>query len=235
MIRHSHLDLERKHSSQNFLRDLILGGQDGLVNVLGIVFGVSAAGGSIQVILAAGLAATFAEAVSMGAVEFTSTLSERDHFLKELSQERQEIEETPNDEKEEIRGIYRKKGFSGDLLEKVVDQLTKNKKSWAELMTDEELHLKRVEVKDIFKSSIIVGVSTIVGSMIPLLPYFVMHSHSALYISATISAIALFVVGFYQAKNYVGNPYLKGLQMLLIGMGAAIIGFFVGKLFNTTA
>jgi VIT1/CCC1 family predicted Fe2+/Mn2+ transporter len=231
MDRHKHILLEKGHT-RNTLRDLILGGQDGLVNVLGIVFGVSAAGGSTHIILAAGLAATFAEAVSMGAVDYTSILSERDHYLKELSQEKKEIKFVPGEEEEEIRAIYRKKGFEGILLEQIVDQLIKNKRVWADTMMSDELKLEPVETKDVIVSSLVVGISTVVGSLIPLLPYFVYGSHPAIYGSLILSAITLFAVGFYQAKSYVGNPFKKGMQMLLIGMGAAVVGFVIGKIFN---
>lgn len=229
-----HQYLESLHIKRNNIRDLILGGQDGLVNVLGIVFGVSTAGGSIHVILAAGLAATFAEAVSMGAVAYTSALSAQDYYLKVLSQERNEIDIVPENEKNEIREIYRTKGLSGKLLDDVVDQLTKDKASWAEIMTDEEHNLKPVETKDVLRSSFVVGASTIGGSLIPILPYLILHSHQAIYFTFILSAISLFSIGYYQAKSYVGNPLKKGMQMLLIGLGATIIGFAVGKIFNTT-
>ena len=214
------------------MRDLILGGQDGLVNVLGIVFGVTTAGGSIHVVLAAGLAATFAEAVSMGAVSYTSTLSMRDYYLKELSQEKKEIELVPNDEREEIRAFYRRKGFEGNLLEQIVEKVTINKESWAEEMVLNEHKLEPVDTGDVLRSSIVVGISTVGGSLIPLLPFFVMEPSRAIYVSFLLSAVALFLVGFIQAKSYVGSPIKKGIQMLLIGMGAAVIGFAVGKFFN---
>ncbi len=234
MSQPKHFLLEQKHVKRNTIRDLILGGQDGLVNVLGIVFGVSAAGGATHIILAAGLAATFAEAVSMGAVNYTSTLSERDHYLKELSQERKEIELDPDEEREEVRALYRQRGFSGELLDKIVEQLTKDKESWAQTMMIEELRLEPIETKNIIGSSIIVGAATIGGSLIPLLPYFVSSSSQNIYSSLIVSALALFLVGFYQAKSYVGNPFIKGTQLLLIGIGAALIGFIVGKFFNAT-
>jgi predicted membrane protein (TIGR00267 family) len=227
-----HLLLEKQHVKKNTLRDLILGGQDGLVNVLGIIFGVSAAGGSAHILIAAGLAATFAEAVSMGAVNYTSTLSDHDHYLKELSLEQQEIELAPDLEKEEIRSLYRAKGFEGELLEQIVKRITGNKTLWVETMMNEELRLQPVDTKDIFKSSLVVGVSTVIGSLIPLIPYFVSGSPSNIYFSIPISAVALYIVGVYQARSYVGSPGKKGLQMILIGLGAAVVGFVVGKFFN---
>ena len=97
----SHSRLE-SHKTGNFLRDVILGGQDGLVNVLGIVLGISAAGGDTKILFAAALAATFSEALSMGAVAYTSTLTEQDHYLRELQIEENEIRDLPDLEREEF-------------------------------------------------------------------------------------------------------------------------------------
>lgn len=93
------------------MRDVILGGQDGLVNVLGIVLGVSAASQDNKILIAASMAAAFAEAVSMAAVAYTSTLAQIDHYQKEWETEKAEIKTDPREETEEIREIYQKKVF----------------------------------------------------------------------------------------------------------------------------
>jgi len=220
------------HQKNSWIRDLILGGQDGLVNVLGIILWVTAANGTHPVIVAASLAAAFAEAVSMGAVNYTSTLAERDHYAKEKNTEYWEIEHEPDEEREEIRAIYSAKGFKGRNLEMVVNTITQNKDNWAKVMMDEELKLQEVRTDRIFSSSFLVGFSTVVGSIIPVLPYFVFQPNQALPISLVLSSVVLFSVGVYKAKTYVGNWWKSGLQMLLIGMGAAIIGFIIGKFFR---
>ncbi len=117
---------QEMHAETSWLRDVILGGQDGLVNVLGISLGLSAAGENTMIILAAGLAATITESSSMGAVAYTSSLAERDRYLSEQVRERTEIREDPQLEREEIRQIYAAKGFSGELLDSVVETITNN-------------------------------------------------------------------------------------------------------------
>ncbi len=87
------------------MRDVILGGQDGLVNVLGVVMGVSAATSNAKILIAACLAATFAESISMAAVAYTSSLAERDHYNCELEREKREMKEVPEVETEEVREI----------------------------------------------------------------------------------------------------------------------------------
>src|ERR1700749_585144 len=95
-----------EHRQSNWLRDVILGGQDGLVNILGIILGVIAGGGSKAVLLATGFAAAFTESISMGAVGYTSALSERDYYTAEQAREEAEIDASPEAERQEIRDIY---------------------------------------------------------------------------------------------------------------------------------
>lgn len=224
--------MEKKHQYSSWIRELILGGQDGLVNVLGIILGVTAASGSHPVIVAASLAAAFAEAVSMGAVNYTSTLADRDHYEKERNTELWEIENEPEEEKQEVRNIYAKKGFKGEDLDRVIEIITKDKSVWANIMMADELHFQEVDTNKLLKSSFLVAVSTVIGSVIPVLPYFIFQPEKAMIYSLALSGIVLFGVGVYEAKTYVGVWWKNGLKMLLIGMGAAIIGFIIGKIFH---
>jgi VIT1/CCC1 family predicted Fe2+/Mn2+ transporter len=96
------------HRKSNQLRDVILGGQAGLVNILGIVLGVIAGGGSQTVLLATGFAAAFTESISMGAVGYTSTIVDRDYYQAERKRERAEIDNLPAAERRELRTMQRK-------------------------------------------------------------------------------------------------------------------------------
>src|SRR3990170_7827624 len=156
--------LAEPHKLNSSLRDIILGGQDGLVNVLGIVLGLAVASQDLRIILAGGLAATFAESVSMAAVAFTSTRAQQSFYERELAREKREIKEVPEMEIEEIRQIYRKKGFSGKLLEDVVKQITSNEEVWLDEMMKFELGLQPVETTRAFISSAVVGFAAAVGS-----------------------------------------------------------------------
>src|ERR1700693_4081796 len=89
-----------QHRRTNWLRDVILGGQDGLVNILGIILGVIAGGGSDTVLLAAGFAAAITESISMGAVGYTSSISERDYYEAEKAREATEISTVPDAERQ---------------------------------------------------------------------------------------------------------------------------------------
>jgi VIT1/CCC1 family predicted Fe2+/Mn2+ transporter len=221
-----------RHRRTNSLRDVILGGQDGLVNILGIVLGVIAGGGSNTVLLTTGFAAAITESISMGAVGYTSSLSQRDYYRAERDREGQEIDASPETERREIREIYAAKGFDGDLLDRVVDTITTNRGSWVDTMMDEELHLQPVKTADTVRSSLVITVATLIGHLIPLLPFLFLGRTSALVVAIVLSAVALFSVGVYSAVTLVGDWRRNGLMMVVIGLGAAAVGFAVGRLFH---
>jgi VIT1/CCC1 family predicted Fe2+/Mn2+ transporter len=222
-----------QHHKVNWLRDVILGGQDGLVNILGIVLGVIAGGGSQAVLLAAGFAAAITESISMGAVGYTSAVSERDYYHAERARERAEIEATPEAERQEIRDIYAAKGFSGELLDSVVDTITADRENWLATMMDEELHLQPVQTPDITRSSVVITIATLIGHLIPLLPFIWLPRATALVTAIVLSAGVLFGVGVYSSVTLAGDWRKNGLKMVAIGLGAAAAGFLIGRLFHT--
>jgi len=226
---HSHADPHRRASS---LSDVILGGQDGLVNVLGVILGVAAATFDSQIVLIAGLAATFAESVSMGAVAYTSTLADADFYESEREREYRHIVEVPNLERQEIRQIYSDKGFGGELLERIVNTITEDKDVWVAVMMAEEHQLVPTNRKEALKSALIVGFSAIVGSLIPLLPFILLPVKTGMWTSILVAALVLFFVGAYKARTTVGHPGKSGLEMAIIGTVSALVGYAVGALFK---
>jgi len=171
------------------LADIILGGQDGLVNVLGVILGVAAASSDLRIVIAAGFAATFAESISMGAVAYTSTLAEHDHYRAELERERREIRELPRAEEQEVRAIFTTWGFSGDLLERAVAQVIENEEAWVEVMMRNELKLAPIEATNALRAAVVVGLSAIVGSLIPLVGFLVLPIGAAVPVSMGVSAL----------------------------------------------
>jgi len=225
--------LER-HARPGLLSDFILGGQDGLVNVLGVILGVAIASQDIRIILAAGLAATFAESISMGAVAYTSTLARRDHYLSEVERELREMRELPHVERTEVEEIFRRWGFEGAELQEMVDRIIAKPKAWLELMMAHELNLAPVDRTQARRSGVLVGFAAIVGSIIPLAPFFVTRTDilTGIVISLVVSAIALFLIGWYKAKMTIGRPARSGIQMAIIGITSALAGFVVGFVFS---
>ena len=227
-----------QHPKPGLLSDFILGSQDGLVNVLGVILGVAVAAlaqphtDAFRIVLAGGLAATFAESISMGAVAYTSTLARRDHYLSELEREKQEMRDLPEKEREEVRNVFAKWGFDGRELEEATDTIVSNPTAHLEFMMAHELNLSPVERTQARKSALLVGMAAIVGSLIPLVPFVIATSNIPVGIggSLIVSAIALFLIGWYKAKATIGRPARSGAQMVLIGIASAIAGFGIAYL-----
>jgi predicted membrane protein (TIGR00267 family) len=226
---HLRLDPHRQGAA---ISDVVLGGQDGLVNVLGVILGVAAATHSTQIVLVAGLAAAMAESVSMAAVAYTATIADAEVYESERAREMRHIQIAPDLETEEIRQIYKDKGFEGELLEKVVSTITSNKEVWVAVMLAEEHNLARVDRGHALRSAFIVGVSAIVGSIVPLVPFLAMPVQPAMVASVIVAAITLFLVGAYKAHVTTGRWWKSGLELSGIGMAAALVGYAVGALLN---
>ena len=220
------------HKSTNSLRDVILGGQDGLVNMLGIALGVVAANGSTHILIVTGVAAAITESISMGAVAYTSFGSDRDFYLAQQQREQSEIETEPEVEREEIREIYAAKGFKGQLLEDVVSTITSNRETWVSTMMDEELRLQPVERRSLVQSALVVTLATLIGHFIPIVPFMAAPRTLAIVLAIALSAVTLFAVGVYSARTLVGDWRKSGIQMTAIGLGAAAAGFLIGRLFQ---
>jgi vacuolar iron transporter family protein len=220
------------HPRPTFLSDFILGSQDGLVNVFGILLGLFAAGAAAKVILVASLAALAAESISMGAVAYTSTLSRRHLYEAEVEKEIREMREVPEMEREEVRVILRKWGYEGEEVEQMLKKIEEKPKAWLDLMMAFELNLAEVTPEQPRNSGLVVLGSTIVGSLIPLIPLFVLRTAGWPMVIACIvlSGATLFGIGAYEARLTDGYLWKSGPRMLLIGLGAGFAGFVVGHL-----
>ena len=219
-----------RHARPTLLSDFILGSQDGLVNVLGILLGLTAASATIRVFFVAAFAALAAESISMGAVAYTSTTARRQVYLKERNREKQEMQDVPEVEKEEVRQIFRSWGYEGQDVEDLADRIAKNPKAMLELMMGYELDLAPVDRSEALRSFFIVGASTVMGSFVPLIPYVFVGKNifEGTVLSVVISGAALFFIGTYEAKTTVGSLWRSGLQMAAIGLTAGLAGFLVG-------
>ena len=237
--------LAEKHAQPGLLSDFILGSQDGLVNVLGVILGVAVASRYLldpfAIVIAGGLAAMFAESISMGAVAYTSTIARRDHYRAEVEREREEMEQLPDLERQEVREILERWDFQGDELEDMVQKITSKPKAWLEIMMAHELNLAPVDDQQARKSAALVGLAAIIGSLIPLAPFIFIRPAvigggvtadlwAGIVASLIASAATLFFIGWYKARLTIGRPSRSGLQMLLIGIGSAFAGFGIAYL-----
>ncbi len=198
-----------------WLRDLILGGQDGLVNVLGLVLGVATATNDARIVIIAGLAAMFAEGISMGAVAYTSAKATNEFYEKEKRRELKEIQEVPDEERDEVREIYYNKGFRGKQLEMIVSKLTANRDQWLRVMMEEELKLQS-PIETPLQSAITVTIAALIGALFPLIPFFMMPIDQAIWVTVPFSLLILFVAGAVKGRFTKVSWLRSGLELAVI-------------------
>ncbi|MGD0587746.1 MAG: VIT1/CCC1 transporter family protein [Thermoplasmata archaeon] len=222
------------HPHPTLLSDFILGSQDGLVNVLGILLGLVAASLVTPVprplIIIAGLSALAAESLSMGAVAYTSTYSRLRLYGAEREREKREMREVPDLEREEVRVILRGWGYEGAELEQMLQRIEAKPKAWLDLMMAFELNLSYIPPEAPRRSAFVVGVATVMGHAVPLIPFFFAEISlvNAAIIATVLSAIVLFGIGTYEARVTSGSIWRSGVRMMIIGLGSGFAGFLLG-------
>ena len=113
-----------------------------------------------------------------------------------------------------------------------MEVITSNPDVWVNVMMSEELGLTPPEKTNALRSALIVGLSALVGSLIPLLPFFFLTVGLSIWLSIVIAAVTLFVIGVYKARVTVGRPLRSGMQMAVIGTISALAGYVVGLVFK---
>lgn len=216
-----------------YLRDIILGFNDGLVSVFALITGVAGAAVSNRIVLLAGFAGLTAGAVSMALNNYISTKSKKEFISSQQKMEEEEIKTSPKEEEKEVEQIFKKKGFKGKILDKIVKTITSSKRIWIKTMMLEELKIPpKEEYKKPTLTALITGLAFIIGAIIPIMPYFFLSIIPALLTSIIISLIILFIVGAAKTTITQKRWFYSGIEMAFIGSAAALVSYFVGELFR---
>lgn len=216
---------------QTYLGEFVYGGIDGSVTTFAVVAGAAGASLSSAVVLILGFANLLADGLSMSIGAYLAAKSEHDNFLKHQKQEYWEVEQTPAEERAEVREIYAAKGFEGELLEQVVDVITADKDRWVDTMMKEELKMMP-EDRSAKMIGFVTFVSFLIIGFIPLLFYVIDYafdlSINLFWATSILTGLTFLFIGF--CKSYVTETSpLKGmLETLLLGGAAAIVAYFVG-------
>jgi len=213
--------------------DFVYGSIDGAVTTFAIVAGVMGASLSSGIILILGFANLFADGFSMAAANYQASKARNEFVEMKRKQEEWEIENLEEEEKNEIRDIYKKKGFKDELLEEVVRIITSRKKVWIDTMMKEELGLVENE-KNPMHSSISTFVGFNVIGIIPLIPFIVfmitgIDVNSEAFVYSIISILAaFFLVGMIKGKIVKKSKIRSGTNTIIIGSIAAVVAYMVG-------
>jgi len=222
-----HLEPHLKESSG--MRDFVFGFGDGINTSLGIAAGVGGADVSSNIIILASLVGMFTGAKAMAVQNYLAVKTQRQLLTSEIDREKWEIENKPEDEKREIEEIYRKKGFSGEELDRVVNKIISDKKVWLDTMLTEELNLNLEIAGSPLKSALRMFVSFLIGGMLPILPFFFFTGLTALFVAIGISVSTSFTVGVIKSKMANTNKIIGGLEMAGLGTGIALLGYGIGS------
>lgn len=224
---------EHSHASGRYLSDMVYGASDGIVTTFAVVAGVAGASLSTAVVLILGFANLIADGLSMAIGNYLGTKSQIEYYHRERGREEWETEHMPAGEVEEVRHIFRERGFKGKDLDRAVDIITSDRKVWVDTMMLDELNL----FLDEGRSPVIAALATlsafVVAGLMPLLAYvlsyfipFFREHDFAIAIAST--AVALFAVGSTRTLVTGKRWWLAGFEILIVGGVAAAVAYGVG-------
>ncbi len=232
----THLHHEHKEShlkSSDMLRDIVIGMSDGLTVPFALAAGLSGVVSDSSIIVIAGIAEICAGSIAMGLGGYLSGKTEQDHYGSEIKREYNEVEHLREVEINETKEFFASIGLSAGLQELATEEIAKDKNRWVDFMMKYELGLEKPDPKRATKSALNIGLSYVVGGIIPLSPYFfIADSTEALEISVVATLVCLFVFGYFKSRVTGINPWRGALQVTLIGAMAAAAAFGVAKLFE---
>lgn len=228
---HHHHHAEEHLQSSDLLRDVVIGMSDGLTVPFALAAGLSGAVATSSIVIIAGIAEIAAGSIAMGLGGYLAGKTEQDHYNSELKREYAEVERIPEMEKKEVQDFFESIGLSEDLQVKATEEIATDKKQWVDFMMKFELGLEKPDPRRAQRSALNIGVSYVVGGIIPLSPYFfISNSKEALKFSVIATLICLFVFGYFKSK-VTGVPVLSGaLKVMLIGALAAGAAYSIAML-----
>lgn len=223
---------EKTISKLNWLRASVLGANDGIVSVAGLVVGVASATNSHQIILTAGLAGIISGAISMAAGEYVSVSSSRDTEKAMLKKEKYELEHFPEEELEELAHIYENKGLSKDTARIVAQELTKKDPYAAHI--DAELNIDPNDLTNPWHAAFASAASFLIGAIIPLAAIILFPEAIRIPMTFISVLVALGVTGTVSAKVGSANILRATVRVIVGGAIAMIVTYAVGRLFNVS-
>ncbi|MGE5288777.1 MAG: VIT1/CCC1 transporter family protein [Micromonosporaceae bacterium] len=216
------------------LRAGVFGVSDGLVSNTALVMGVAGSGAAHSVIMLSGIAGLLAGSFSMAAGEYVSMASQREMYEREISLEATELEEKPEEEREELVLLYRAKGLGRGDAERLADQIMRDKKVALDTLAREELGLDPTQLGSPLSAAVSSFLTFAMGALVVIVPYFFGGGVAALVAAIILAALALLGVGAgIGVLN--GRPAVRsGLRQLILGGLAALVTFGIGHLIGAS-
>jgi vacuolar iron transporter family protein len=224
---------EQHLKSSAMITDIVIGMSDGLTVPFALAAGLSGAVQSNAVVITAGIAEIVAGSIAMGLGGYLAGKTEIEHYDTELKREYAEVSDLPEKEKAEVKEVFAHYGLSKESQDRIAEELSKDHDKWVDFMMKYELGLERPDAHRARSSAATIGVSYIIGGLIPLTAYFFTQTpHNGLLLSSLLTVICLFVFGYFKSK-VTGQPPVQGaVKVTLIGLAAAAAAYIVAKSFD---
>lgn len=210
------------------LRAAVFGVNDGLVSNFSLVMGFAGADAKAEYLLLAGIAGLLAGSFSMAAGEYVSMRAQRELFEQQIAMEKQELEMSPKEEEEELALIYQAKGIPEDEAHTLARRIVANPHTAIDTLAREELGLDPSELGSPWVAAVSSFLAFVAGALVPVLPYLFTSGRGAWIASASLSCLALFMVGALLSIFTARGPITSGTRMLGIGLLASGVTYSVG-------
>ncbi|MEW6325298.1 MAG: VIT1/CCC1 transporter family protein [Nitrospirota bacterium] len=212
------------------LRDAVFGTQDGLVSTLGALTGIAAGTQDGRVVIVAGLVVVAVEALSMAGGSYLSSKSQRQYLERMLREERQAIADHPDTERQEIREMYRARGYSEPEIEMIADRLLADPALLLEDMAHKELGICPATLEQPLGNAAVMGAAYITGGLVPVAPYMLLPLGNAMTLSVVTTGLALLALGIWKGRIVGVSWWRSGLEVLAIAGLATAVGFLIGQI-----
>ena len=211
------------------VRDFVFGMEDGLVSNLGLVLGVYVGGGSQFTIILAGLASMFAGAFSMSAGSYLSSKSQREVYEYEIKETEEALQRSPKKYLNEMKKVLKSEGFDKDEIDALLHHFEHhNKSTFATNYLQKKVGISKEKFDHPVKNALTMFLSFLFSSTVPIVPFFFGAEFTIVAISVTLTIIALFFVGWVKTIFTKRNWLKSGLEVVVVGVGAGIIGYIIG-------
>ncbi|MEJ2185378.1 MAG: VIT1/CCC1 transporter family protein [Gemmatimonadota bacterium] len=221
---------EEHFSATDTVRDIVIGMSDGLTVPFALAAGLTGVASSTTLVVTGGLAEIAAGSIAMGLGGYLAARTDAQHYDAERRREVQETLDVPEVEAEEVADVFRGYGLREDDVATVVTAMRQDQDRWVDFMMRFELGLEAPDPTRARKSAATIGGSYIVGGLIPLSPYIVLHGvNTALVASVALTLFALLVFGAVKGHFTGLRPWRSGLQTMLVGGLAAAAAFAIAR------
>ena len=227
------MHIEKHFTASDLIKDVVIGMSDGLTVPFALAAGLSGAVSSNTIIITAGIAEIVAGSIAMGLGGYLAGKTDAEHYRSELTREYEEVEIVPEREKQEVKDVFQGYGISPQLQEELAEELSHNKKKWVDFMMRFELGMEEPDPKRATRSAFNIGLSYIIGGIVPLIGYLVTKTpKEGLIISIIVTVLFLSVFGYVKKKLTSTRPLLGALKTVFIGILAAGAAYAIARMIS---